>query len=503
VPPPSWTPTFSLPNQQTLHFATRIQALHELKTHPVRNQRSTGGTGSRASGRWYSGAKTQYISKDGVLSRKPLDHRQAEEDSSSKQEEARDGRGARAGVMHSLASLGKFDSYFRERYFRDFPEGRAPSVDDVEAEFWRVVDGAGETTKVEVVDANDVSALRVGSAFPQVSTARGSARVYATSLWNVSNLPKHPASALRYEEAIAGITTPWHHFGMCMSASPWHSEHHSLYSVSYLHHGAAKVCYSVPSSALDQFEAAMREHISKHSKCARRDALYTHSAMLSPSCLAAQGIPVYRLVQEENSFVVTFPSSYHACVNTGFNCAESSNLAPPDWLQYGAQAVVKYKLARHLAPLSHDKIILLLASVSPFTPPLLQLALPPVFKQRVEQEKIMRREAASLYSRSYIIRVGSENDTEDDTCYVCNTDLYWSALVCVCSPCNKTCLHHTACKCGPSKRGLVYRHTLQDLEGMATSLCEIGQEAQSCNSSLALPSPPPFTSYALSAFSAG
>lgn len=44
-------------------------------------------------------------------------------------------------------------------------------------------------------------------------------------------------------------------------------------------------------------------------------------------------------------------------VDAGFNCAESSNLAPPDWLQYGAQAVVKYKLARHLAPLSHDKYV--------------------------------------------------------------------------------------------------------------------------------------------------
>lgn len=33
-----------------------------------------------------------------------------------------------------------------------------------------------------------------------------------------------------------------------------------------------------------------------------------------------------------------------------------------------------------------------------------------------------------LMAMLLVIQVGSENDTEDDTCYVCNTDLYW----CVC-----------------------------------------------------------------------
>lgn len=42
--------------------------------------------------------------------------------------------------------------------------------------------------------------------------------------------------------------------------------------------------------------------------------------MVSPKQIAARGVPVYRLVHEEGSFVVTFPNAFHSGFNTGVPC---------------------------------------------------------------------------------------------------------------------------------------------------------------------------------------
>jgi hypothetical protein len=74
---------------------------------------------------------------------------------------------------------------------------------------------------VEVLAAQHVPTLVVGSGFPAPATARGAAKAYATSAWNPANLPRHAASVLRYEEAASGVTAPWLKFNMCMSATCW------------------------------------------------------------------------------------------------------------------------------------------------------------------------------------------------------------------------------------------------------------------------------------------
>jgi hypothetical protein len=54
--------------------------------------------------------------------------------------------------------------------------------------------------------------------------------------------------------------------------------------------------------------------------------------------LAADGVPVNRLVQHEGEFVLTFPFAYHSGYNLGFNCAESINFALNDWIPIGRKA---------------------------------------------------------------------------------------------------------------------------------------------------------------------
>ncbi len=44
--------------------------------------------------------------------------------------------------------------------------------------------------------------------------------------------------------------------------------------------------------------------------------------MVSPKQIAARGVPVYRLVHEEGSFVVTFPNAFHSGFNTGARASD-------------------------------------------------------------------------------------------------------------------------------------------------------------------------------------
>ena len=78
----------------------------------------------------------------------------------------------------------------------------------------------------------------------------------------------------------------------------------------------------------------------------------------SPSLLKSEGVPVYRCVQHEGEFVLTFPRAYHAGFNCGFNCAEAVNVAPIDWLPIGQDAVELYRKQARKITVSHDKLLL-------------------------------------------------------------------------------------------------------------------------------------------------
>lgn len=87
-------------------------------------------------------------------------------------------------------------------------------------------------------------------------------------------------------------------------------------------------------------------------------SLFCQVTQFSPSVLKKEGVSVFRCVQNEGEFVLTFPRAYHSGFNCGFNCAEAVNLAPIDWFPHGQVAMELYRQQRRMTTLSHDKLLI-------------------------------------------------------------------------------------------------------------------------------------------------
>lgn len=113
------------------------------------------------------------------------------------------------------------------------------SVEDVEAEFWRIVEEGVEP--VEVLYGADLDTSLYGSGFPRAGESESE---FATSPWNLNNLPKlagtHGSLLRNVDESVPGIIVPWLYIGMTFSSFCWHVEDHMLYSINYHHFGAPK-----------------------------------------------------------------------------------------------------------------------------------------------------------------------------------------------------------------------------------------------------------------------
>ena len=161
---------------------------------------------------------------------------------------------------------------------------------------------------------------------------------------------------------IPGVTLPWVYLGSLFTTFCWHTEDHFLYSINYMHKGAGKTWYGIPSNSADKFEAAMRTFMPETFKN-NPDLIYQLVVLLSPSYCIEEGVQVYHAVQEQGDFIVTFPRAYHGGFSHGFNCAEAVNFAIPDWLSFGSQAIEKYhkhtgrKACKRSAVFAHDQLL--------------------------------------------------------------------------------------------------------------------------------------------------
>ncbi|KAG8950587.1 hypothetical protein FRC00_007627 [Tulasnella sp. 408] len=159
-----------------------------------------------------------------------------------------------------------------------------------------------------------------------------------TKHWNVANLPSFLARLCK-NKAIPGVNTPYLYFGMWRATFAWHVEDMDLYSINYIHWGAPKYWYAIPSGRSKAFEGVMKG-LFPGDATGCPQYLRHKSYLASPTLLASSSCRPNTLVQHQGEFVITYPRGYHAGFNLGLNCAESVNFALESWIELGRKAGV-------------------------------------------------------------------------------------------------------------------------------------------------------------------
>lgn len=134
---------------------------------------------------------------------------------------------------------------------------------------------------------------------------------YDLTLWNLNNLPDSINSSNRR------LVT-----GQSKCIFPWHLDEQNKCSINYLHFGAPKQWYSIPSANTDQFlKILSKEPSSNKENC---PAFIRHQNIItSPDFLRKNNIKFNRVVQFQHEFIITFPYCMYSGFNYGYNFGES------------------------------------------------------------------------------------------------------------------------------------------------------------------------------------
>ncbi|CAD6241795.1 unnamed protein product [Miscanthus lutarioriparius] len=474
VPPPSWKPPCLLKEKniwECSKFSTRVQKVDKLQNRKSSKKTRRGGMMKK---------RRKLLELEGNSN---INHNQ------TGMQQNQERFGFEPGPEFTLQTFKKYADDFSEQYFKKEVSGDSvPSVEDIEGEYWRIVERP--TEEIEVVYGADLETGTFGSGFPKFSPEVKSdvEHKYAESGWNLNNLPRLQGSVLSFEGGdISGVLVPWVYVGMCFSSFCWHVEDHHLYSLNYMHWGAPKMWYGVPGKDAVNLEAAMRKHLPDLFE-EQPDLLHNLVTQFSPSLLKSEGVPVYRCVQHEGEFVLTFPRAYHAGFNCGFNCAEAVNVAPIDWLPIGQDAVELYRKQARKITVSHDKLLLGAAREAIRTQwDILFLkrntadnlrwksmcgldsTICKSLKARIDMELVQRQ---NICSPSQSRKMDAEFDSTERECALCYYDLHLSASGCPCCPEKYTCLVHAKelCSCDWDKRFFLFRYDVNELNLLADAL---------------------------------
>jgi len=169
-----------------------------------------------------------------------------------------------------------------------------------------------------------------GSFFPSLETQPH---------WNLLHLPDLlRTEPTRLQESMCGINSPMLYFGCWRSLFALHTEDMDLMSINFLHSGAPKQWYGIPSTSADHVELLAAQCVSQpRPSCSA--PLRHKDTLIAPEVFTANSVPLCSLRQRAGEFVVTWPRAYHFGFNMGTNCAESTNFALPMWLPAGLTAV--------------------------------------------------------------------------------------------------------------------------------------------------------------------
>ena len=306
--------------------------------------------------------------------------------------------GFEEGGIYSLKVFQEKANNFKEHYFSSrmpfdpiLNTRKHPTEDDIEREFWRLVESLTETVEVEY--GADIHSTTHGSGFPTVE--KNPLNPYSKDPWNLNVLPFHEESLFRHIKTdISGMTVPWLYVGMCFSTFCWHNEDHYTYSANYQHFGATKTWYGIPGKDAHAFEEAMRKAVPELFET-QPDLLFQLVTLLPPDQLRKEGVEVYALDQRAGQFVVTFPQAYHAGFNHGFNFNEAVNFAPADWEPFGEAGVARLQEFRRQPCFSHDELLLTAAMMDTTIKTAKWLA--PALKRMRDRELHLRAEFISRH----------------------------------------------------------------------------------------------------------
>ncbi|USW51561.1 Putative ARID DNA-binding domain, Zinc finger, PHD-type, JmjC domain, JmjN domain-containing protein [Septoria linicola] len=270
------------------------------------------------------------------------------------------------GDVYSLSGFQRKANEFKMHHFNTMPRQYSPfnetkhhlTEDDVEREFWRLVEDISDTTEVEY--GADIHSTTHGSGFPTIE--KHPRDPYSTDPWNLNIMPLDKESLFRHIKSdVSGMTVPWLYVGMIFSTFCWHNEDHYTYSANYQHFGETKTWYGIPGEDSYKFEEAMKKEVPELFET-QPDLLFQLVTLARPEKLRRNGVRVYAIDQHAGEFVITFPRAYHAGFNQGFNFNEAVNFAPHDWEPYGEEGVRRLRDYRKQPCFSHDEMLLTAAS---------------------------------------------------------------------------------------------------------------------------------------------
>ncbi|GAB2254426.1 hypothetical protein Droror1_Dr00022235 [Drosera rotundifolia] len=492
VPPPSWKPPSVKDSHiwKTSTFFSHVQRVHELQ-HCCSMKKSSPSDNIK-------GTKRKRGSTD-------LDNELGDVRFRNLNEVICDGAKemeSELGPEFSLQSFNNYADYFKVNYFSTKSslkssglsgsstpqEQREVSEEDIEGEYWRIVEKP--TDEIEVLCGSSLNARQFGSGFPvSSSTETSTSAEYLESGWNLNITSRLPGSLLAFEKSdVPGILSPHLHVGMCFSTLPWKVEDHQLYALYYHHLGVPRIWYGVPGEYSYKFNTVMKKYFPEISE------RYTHLLnkrvmQLSPTTLTSEGLPVYRCVQRSGEFVLFLPGVYYAGFDCGFNCLESANFAPLDWLPHGQNVVELYREQRRKTSLSYDKLLLSAANEVVETQWEILLKgkraskhprwkdtcgkgglLARTLGMRVKSE-VRQREHLSASSQSR--KMDKQFDaTGKKECITCYCDVYLSAVTCPCNPIRYSCLLHSrnlSC-CAWSDKIFLFRYEISELDVLADAV---------------------------------
>lgn len=359
------------------------------------------------------------------------------------------------------------------------------SVPNLERDYWDIVENHSREFVVEY--GNDVDTLHHGSGFPLSERGRsiagtkdpekvklpepefGTPDYYKETWWNLNNIPCAPDSVLRHVRVgINGINVPWLYYGALFSTFCWHNEDNYLYSINYNHLGAPKLWYGVPGSndAAEGLEKVFKSYLSMKMRDVP-DLLHHITTMFSPRLLRNANVPVYRLVQYEGEFVVTFPRAFHGGFSLGPNVGEAVNFATHDWISYGTDANERYRSFARAAVFSQDRLTCTMANhledqKSYTTCQRLLVAMEQIVEEELAKRAQLKIEG--VRDVSHLIKLpGNRLDQLDEQsaiyddkrlCHACKHVCFFSAVACECSQSKVSCLRHShyMCRCSPRRR---------------------------------------------------